>query len=77
MNKMSKENNTVTNVDEFITRAVLEGASQAPAQYIVQLEEALRMDVVIAKSGSVDNYLQEMINDAEEQEQEEENTTEE
>jgi hypothetical protein len=59
---MSNENdNIVTNVDEFVTAAVLEGVSNAPATFMNQLEEALRMDVAIAKSGSVDNYLQEMI----------------
>ena len=57
------DNNIVSNVDEFVTSAVLEGTAQAPAQFMVQLEEALRMDVIIAQSGSVDNYLQEMIED--------------
>jgi hypothetical protein len=60
---MSNEN-VVSNVDEFITAAVLEGVAGAPSAFMNQLEEALRMDVAIAKSGSVDGYLQEMIEDA-------------
>jgi len=66
------DNNIVNNVDEFVASAVLEGTAQAPAQFMVQLEEALRMDVIIAESGSVDNYLQEMIEEeATEQEDQE------
>lgn len=56
-----EDTNIVTNVDEFITAAVLEGVANAPATFMTQLEEALRMDLAIEKSGSVDNYLQEMI----------------
>ena len=66
------DNNIVNNVDEFVASAVLDGTAQAPAQFMVQLEEALRMDVIIAESGSVDNYLQEMIEEeATEQEDQE------
>jgi hypothetical protein len=65
---MSNDNeNIVTNVDEFVTAAVLEGVANAPATFMNQLEEALRMDVAIAKSGSVDSYLQEMIEVASEE----------
>jgi hypothetical protein len=57
---MSTEKNTNV-VDEFVLSAVLEGVANAPVAFMAQLEEALRMDVAIAKSGSVDKYLQEMI----------------
>jgi len=51
----------VSNVNDFITAAVLEGVAGAPSTFMAQLEEALTMDLAIEKSGSVDNYLQEMI----------------
>ncbi|MBC8427609.1 MAG: hypothetical protein H8D97_01825 [Proteobacteria bacterium] len=61
--------NMVNNVDEFVASAVLEGVAGAPAAFMIQLEEALRMDVIISNSGSVDNYLQEMIEDQQQQDE--------
>lgn len=54
----------ITNVKEFINAAVLEGVKRVPHSFIYQLEESLKKDIAIAKAGSVDNYLQEMINSA-------------
>ncbi|MEO5348921.1 MAG: hypothetical protein H7836_04670 [Magnetococcus sp. YQC-3] len=48
-------------VDEFILAAVTEGIANAPSLFMTQLEEALRMDVQVARAGSVDALLQEML----------------
>lgn len=65
------DKNEINNVDEFVASAVLEGTAGAPAAFMTQLEEALRMDVIISKSGSADSYLQEMIDDETEGQEEE------
>lgn len=46
--------------------AIREGISEAPNVYMQELEKKLKVDVKIQESGDATEYLQQMINEAEE-----------
>lgn len=54
------------NVKEFVMSAIREGISEAPNVYMQELEKKLKVDVKIQESGDATEYLQQMINEAEE-----------
>lgn len=53
-------------VKEFVMSAIREGISEAPNVYLQELEKKLKVDVKIQESGDAAQYLQQMINEAEE-----------
>ena len=53
-------------VKEFVMSAIREGIAEAPNVYMQELEKKLKVDVKIQESGDATQYLQKMINEAEE-----------
>jgi len=51
-------------IHDFIGEAIKEGIALSPIVYMEQLESALKTDVVLTEAGSVQNYLQQLINEA-------------
>jgi hypothetical protein len=52
-------------VDMFVSEAIKEGIALSPIVYMEQLEAALKSDVLLTEAGSAVNYLQNLINEAE------------
>lgn len=52
-------------IEQFVSEAVKEGVALAPLVYMEMLEESLKQDVALTEAGSAQEYLQNLINEAE------------